>query len=134
MHRIAVLGEERAFARVCGEDVSPAVKRLDELVGGNCATDLGEEWEEGVQASHVNGSTRIVVNRNVATVLDGPAPDRMVRFDGKWLLAEWPRNDRFRREWEACESAATINAILKTRHLPLIDAIAQLGCPARTGA
>jgi hypothetical protein len=96
--------------------------------GGSCPKDLAAERAEGVELSRVGSSTRVAVTGNRATVFDGPAPDSAVRVNGRWQLAEFPRNNRHADVGEACEAAESIDRGLRARRLPGLDPHTQLGC------
>ncbi|HEY1457418.1 MAG TPA: hypothetical protein VGF15_02765 [Solirubrobacteraceae bacterium] len=99
--------------------MTATLKQLDYLVGGNCSTDLGNEWTEGVQSTSIGPHAHRHL-WDTATVLDGPAPDRALRVNGSWKLAEFPRNKRFDTQDEAQTATETVNRILLAHHRPAL--------------
>jgi hypothetical protein len=108
-------GRTHNFARICKNDMSGLIKQLDYVVGADCATDLATEWEEGVQLTSVQPSTRIAIKGNNATIFDGQAPDRARRVQGRWLLAEVPRNKRLAVADEARRTLESLNEGFRVR-------------------
>ena len=125
---IAADGRAHNFAHICRDEMSTVLPELDYLVGGRCADDLATEWLEGVQLSRIVSSTRVVVTGTRAMVFDGPAPDSAVRVNGRWKLAEFPRNTRHAAVGEACEVAESIGRGLRASHLPGPSPEVALGC------
>ncbi|MGH2832071.1 MAG: hypothetical protein ACRDK2_04790 [Solirubrobacteraceae bacterium] len=117
---IAANGRAHRFASICEGEMTATLKQLDYLVGGNCSTDLGNEWTEGVQLTSIGPHTHIVISGDTATVFDGPAPDRALRVNGTWKLAEFPRNKRFNTQDEAHTATETVNKILLAHHHPAL--------------
>ncbi len=89
-------------------------------------------WAEGVQLEGVGPGTHVVVHDGVALVLDGGTPDRFVKVDGRWLLAELPRNRRHRVQGEACETAISLPQTLLSSPAAPINPKSELGCVAET--
>ena len=100
--------------------MTATLKQLDYLVGGNCSTELGNEWTEGVQLMSIGPHTHIFISGDTATVFDGRAPDRALRVSGTWKLAEFPRNKRFNTQDEAQTATETVNKILLAHHHPAL--------------
>lgn len=92
---VAADGRAHDFGRICQYEMDAQLRQLAYLVGANCMKTMAAEWVEGVQLSRIGPKTRIVVSGNTATVFDGAAPDRAVYANGRWKLAETPRNRRF---------------------------------------
>lgn len=113
-------GRARHFRRICQHDMDAQLQQLAYLVGANCSKTMAAEWAEGVQLARITPSTRIILSGDTATVFDGAAPDRAVYADGRWEMAETPRNQRFDRPHEAREATTTINRTLREHHLPLM--------------
>ncbi len=127
---VAADGRAHNFARICTVDMSEVLPELDYLVGGNCTKDMAADWREGVQLSKMGPGTRVIVTGDTAVVFDGPAPDRTVRMNGRWQLAEFPRTKRHVFVGEACEVAESIDRGLRARHLPDLHPATGLGCHA----
>lgn len=115
---VAADGRTHDFKRICQHEMDAQLRQLIYLVGGNCPKMMAAEWTEGVQLSRIGPKTRIVVSGDTATVLDGAAPDRAVYADGRWEMAETPRNKRFDKSGEARKTATTINQLLREHHQP----------------
>lgn len=113
---VAADGRTHDFKRICQHEMDAQLRQLIYLVGGNCTKMMAAEWTEGVQLSRIAPTTHIVVSGNTATVLDGAAPDRAVYSEGRWEMAETPRNKRFDKSGEARETAITINKLLREHH------------------
>lgn len=117
---VAADGRTHDFKRICQHEIDVQLRQLIYLVGGSCTKMMAAEWTEGVQLSRIGSKTRIVVSGNTATVLDGTAPDRAVYAEGRWEMAEAPRNKRFDKSGEARKTAITINKLLREHHQPAL--------------
>lgn len=115
---VAADGRTHDFKRICQHEMDAQLRQLIYLVGGNCPKMMAAEWTEGVQLSRIGPKTRVIVSGDTATVLDGAAPDRAVYADGRWEMAETPRNKRFDKSGEARKTATTINKLLREHHQP----------------
>jgi hypothetical protein len=126
---VAADGQAHDFGRICQYEMDAQLRQLAYLVGANCMKTMAAEWVEGVQLSRIGSKTRIVISGNTATVFDGVAPDRAVYANGRWELAETPRNRRFDRSGEAREATTTINRLLREHHQPELGSEADAGSP-----
>jgi hypothetical protein len=113
-------GRAPRYQRICQHDLDAQLQQLARLVGANCAKTMAAEWAEGVQLARIGASTRIVVSGDAATVFDGGAPDRAIYTNGRWEMAETPRNHRFDTPHEARDATTTINQTLREHHLPTV--------------
>jgi hypothetical protein len=120
-----VAAEARAhdFGPICDDQLDSELRELLYLVGANCWKVLASDWVEGVQLSKIGPNTRIVVSGKSATIYDGPVPDRAVLTDGRWKLAEMPRNKRHAMSEEAQQTAAQLNPSLRAHHLPEVGSV-----------
>jgi hypothetical protein len=119
---VLVDGRAHNFARVCKDDMSGVIKQLDYLVGADCTTDLATEWAEGVQLTSAGPSTHIAIKGNAATIFDGESPDRAIQVQGRWLLAEVPRNKRLAVADEARGTLESLNRGFRVRFRSEINA------------
>lgn len=115
---VAADGRAHRFVSICDQDYSGLLKQLDYLFKIDCAKDLAAAWAEGVQLTHIGPHTRIVISGRTATVFDGASPDRVYFTQGRWMLAEIPRNRRHARPNEALEVAKELNPGFRKEHLP----------------
>ncbi len=118
---VAADGRAHDFGQICKNEMDAELRQLAYLVGADCVKAIAAEWAEGVQLSRIGAETRIVVSGNTATVFDGAAPDRALYTEGRWEMAETPRNRRFDKPNEAQEAAVTINRVLREHHQPELD-------------
>ncbi len=102
-------GRAHRYQRICQHDLDAQLQQLAYLVGANCPRTMAAAWAEGVQLARIGTSTRIVLSGDTATVFDGGTPDRAIYTNGRWEMAETPRNHRFHTPHEAQDATTTIN-------------------------
>jgi hypothetical protein len=118
---VAADGHARRFGAICHREMSGLLRQLAYLVDADCPKVLAAEWAEGVQLTHIGSTTRILISGRTATVFDGGSPDRAYLMNGRWVLAEMPRNKRHARPNEALEVARELNPGLHKEHLPELN-------------
>ncbi len=109
------------FEKICQEDYSGLLKRLDYLFKVDCPQMLKNEWGEGMQLAHIGPATRIAISGRSAVVFDGGSPDRAYRTREGWKLVEIPRNRRHALQDEAVQAESALNPGFRKEHLPLLS-------------